>query len=229
MDAEFCCSDASAFSLGFAASHGGTLILESSENVLSDYVNTVRPCIISKPHTDAGRAFAEYLINAGCVSDEGILDSPSLAPAAAEYALKMNLNVLLGAKIISRENDRVLIYTNSGLQEIACKKIICAPEVKSDSKILNCIVSGTDPETLSEFERFGGRIRRSFEKGEFIVSLPFDPACRLNEARIEFVNKIKACFGASVQIDAFAADFEYSNGFDGIIEEFEAGAEYDLL
>ena len=229
MEVEFCCSDASAFSLGFAASHSGTLILENSENVLSDYVNTLRPCIISKPHTDAGRAFAEYLMNAGCVSEEGMLDSPSLAPAAAEYALKMDLNVLLGAKIVSVENDLVRIYTNSGLQEIVCGKIIRVPEVKTDFKMLNCIVSGTDCDTLLQFEKYGGRIRSSFEKDELIVSLPFDHACRLNEARIEFVNIIKACFGASVQIDAFAADFEYSNGFADIIEEFEAGAEYDIL
>ena len=46
---------------------------------------------------------------------------------------------------------------------------------------------------------------------------------------IEFVKKFRACFGTSVQIDAFAADFDYGSEFGGIIEEFEAGVGYDLL
>ena len=229
MNADYCCIDASAFSLGFAASNGNTLILEKSENVLSDFVNPITPCVVTEPKTDEGRAFAGHLRKAECISAEGILDTPSLAPAAAEYALNMNLNVLLGAKIISCEDNHVQIYTNSGIQNIFCKKIIRRPEAETGIKMLNCIVSGTDYNTLSEFEKFGGRINRSFEKDEFIVSLPFIPGCQLNEARIEFVNRIRACFGTSVQIDAFAADFENGSRFSGIIEEFEAGVSYDLL
>ena len=229
MNADYCCLDASAFSLGFAASHGNTLILEKSENVLSDFVNPVKLSTVTEPQTEEGRAFAEHLRKAGCVSDEGILDSPSLAPAAAEYALNMNFNVLLGVKIISCENNHIQIYTNSGLQKMVCKKIIRRPEAETGFKMLNCIVSGTDYNTLLKFEKFGGRISRSFEKDEFILSLPFMFGCQLNEARIEFVNAINACFGTAVQIDAFAADFEYNSGFGGIIEEFEAGVGYDLL
>lgn len=229
MNVDYCCLDASAFSLGFAASHAGTLILEKSENVLSDFVNPIKLCAVTEPQTDEGRAFAEHLRKSGCVSDEGILDAPSLAPAAAEYALSKNFNVLLGVKTVSCENNRVQIYTNSGLQNIVCKKIIRCPEAETDFKLLNCIVSGTDYNTLSEFKNWGGRINRSFKEYEFILSLPFMPGCQLNEARIEFVNKIRACFGSSVQIDAFASDFEYGSGFSGIIEEFEAGVGYDLL
>ncbi len=229
MNADYCCLDASAFSLGFAASHGSTLILEESENVLSDYVNSIKLSNVTEPQTDEGRAFAEHLRKAGCVSDEGILDSPSLAPAAAEYALNSKFNVLLGVKIISCENNHIQIYTNSGLQNIVCNKIIRCPEAKTGLKLLNCIVSGVDFNTLSEFEKFGGRISRSFKNDEFILSLPFMFGCQLNEARIEFVKKIRACFGASVQIDAFAADFDYGSEFGGMIEEFEAGVRYDLL
>ena len=229
MNVDYCCLDASAFSLGFAASHSGTLILEESENVLSDYVNPITPGIVTEAQTDEGKAFAEHLIKAGCVSDEEILDTPSLAPAAAEYAVNMKFNVLLGVKIISCEDNHIQIYTNSGLQNIVCDRIIRRPEAQTDFKMLNCIVSGTDYNTLSAFEKFGGRISRSFEKDEFILSLPFMLGRQLNEARIEFVNRIKACFGTSVQIDAFAADFEYGSGFGGIIEEFEAGVRYDLL
>lgn len=229
MNADYCCLDASAFSLGFAASHKGTLILEKSENVLSDYVNSITPCIVTEPHTQEGRVFSEYLKKAGCVSGEGILDSPSLAPAAAEYALDMDFNILLGVNMIFREDDLIKIYTNSGLHDIVCDKIICRPEAETGIKMLNCIVSGTDYKTLLKFGEFGGKITESFEKDEFILSLPFDIGCRLNEARIEFVDKIKACFGTSVQIDAFAADFEKVGVFGGIIEEFEAGAGYDLL
>ena len=229
MNMDYCCLDASAFALGFAASHGGTLILEESENVLSDFVNPIRPCIAAEPQTDEGRAFAEQLRKAGCVSDEGILDTPSLAPAAAEYALNEQLNVLLGVKIISCDNNHVQIYTNSGLQNIVCDKIIRCPEAVTGFKLLNCIVSGVDYNTLSEFEKFDGRISRSYKNDEFILSLPFMFGCQLNEARIEFVKKFRACFGASVQIDAFAADFDYGSEFGGIIEEFEAGVGYDLL
>lgn len=229
MNVNYCCLDASAFSLGFAASHENTLILEKTENVLSNYVNSIAPGIVTEPQTDKGRAFAEYLIKSGCVSDEGILDTPSLTPAAAEYALNMEFNVLLGAKIISCENNYIQVYTNSGLLNIVCNNIIRCPEAKSGFKFLNCIVSGTDYNTFSKFEKFGGRINRSFEKDEFIVSLPFMPGCHFNEARIEFVNRIRACFGTAVQIDAFATDFEYGSEYSGIIEEFEAGVGYDLL
>ena len=229
MNVNFCCLDASAFSFGFAASHENTLILEESENVLSNYVNSIATGIVTEPQTDKGKAFAEYLIKSGCVSNEGILDTPSLAPVAAEYALNMKFNVLLGAKIISCENNHIQIYTNSGLQNIVCNRIIRRPEAESGFKLLNCIVSGTDYNTLSEFEKFGGRINRSFENDEFIVSLPFMSGCQLNEARIEFVNRIRACFGTAVQIDAFATDFEYGSEYSGIIEEFEAGVGYDLL
>ena len=229
MNVDYCCLDASAFSLGFAASHGNTLILEESENVLSDFVNPIAPGIVTEPQTNESRAFAEHLRKAGCVSDEGILDTPSLAPVAAEYALNKKFNVLLGVKIIFCENNRIQIYTNSGIQNIVCNKVIRCPEAKTGFKLLNCIVSGTDYYTLSEFEKFGGRINRSFEKDEFILSVPFMFGCQLNEARIEFVNRIRACFGTSVQIDAFAADFDYGSGYSGIIEEFEAGVGYDLL
>lgn len=229
MNVDYCCPDASAFSLGFAASHGNTLILEKSENVLSDFVNPVKPGIITEPQTDEGRAFVGYLRKSGCVSDEGILDTPSLAPAAAEYALNMNFSVLLGVKIISCENNRIQIYTNSGLQNIVCNRIIRRPEAKTGFKMLNCIVSGTDHNTLLKFEKFGGRINRSFGKDEFILSVPFAFGCQLNEARIEFANRIRASFGASVQIDAFASDFDYGSEFSGIIEEFEAGVNYGLL
>lgn len=229
MNAQYCCLDASAFSLGFAASHKNTLLIEKSENVLSDYVNTVKPSVLSEPETSEGREFAGFLRKAGCVSEEGILDTPSLAPAAAAYALARQFDVLLGVKIVPIGNNHVRIYTNSGLQDIRCEKIIRSPEAKTNGKRLNCIVSGTDRNTLSEFERTGGRINESFEKDEFILSLPFASGCRLNEARIAFVNKLKVCFGTSVQIDAFAADFEYDNGFCGILEEFEAGVNYDLL
>ena len=229
MNAEYCCLDASAFSFGFAASHSGTLILEKSENVLSDFVNPITPCVVTEPRTDEGRAFAEHIRKSGCVSDEGILDSPSLAPAAAEYAVNMKFNILLGVKIISCENNNIRIYTNSGIQDIFCKKIIRRPVAETPFKKLNCIVSGTDCNILSEFEKYGGKISGSFEKDEFILSLPFMSDCQLNDARIEFVNKIKACFGTSIQIDAFASDFEYGSGFGGIIEEFEAGVNYDLL
>lgn len=229
MKADYCCLDASAFSLGFAASHSNTLILEKSENVLSDFVNPITPSVVTEPKTNEGKAFAEYLKKSGYVSDDGILDTPSLAPAAAEYAINMNFSVLLGIKIISFENNHIKIHTNSGLQDIVCGKIIRRPEAETGIKRLNCIVSGTDYSRLSEFEKYGGRIHKSFEKDEFILSLPFVSECRLNEARIEFVNKIKACFGTSIQIDAFASDFEYSSIFGGIIEEFEAGVSYDLL
>ncbi len=229
MNVDYCCLNASAFSLGFAASHAGTLILEKSENVLSDFVNPIKLCTVTEPQTDEGRAFAEHLKKAGCVSDEGMLDAPSLAPAAAEYALSKNFNVLLGVKIISCEDNHIEIYTNSGLQNIVCNQIIRRPEAKTGFKLLNCIVSGADYNTLLKFENFGGRINRSFVKDEFILSLPFMFGCQLNEARIEFVDKIKACFGASVQIDAFASDFDYGSDFGGIIEEFEAGVGYDLL
>lgn len=223
MNVEYCCLDASAFSLGFAASHGNTLILGKSENVLSDLVDPMKPCRLTEPRTEEGRAFAEYLRKVGCVSENGILDTPSLAPAAAEYALDMHLDVLLGVKIISCDNGHIRIYTNSGIRDVSCKKTVRRPEVKTDIKRLNCLVSGTDRDMLSAFERFGGRTDDSFEKDEYILSLPFPPACRLNEARIEFVNKFRACFGTSVQIDAFAVDFEYGSSFTGIMEEFEAG------
>ena len=223
MNVDCCCLDASAFSLGFAASHSGTLILGKSENVLSDYVDPITPGYVSVPQTEEGRAFAEHLRKAGCVSDEGILDTPSLAPAAAEYALNGNFNVLIGVKIIQFEKDRVRIYTNSGLQDIVCGRIIRRPEVKTDGKRLHCIVSETDRDTLTELEKYGGNIYRSFEKDEFIVSLPFQSDCQLNEARIAFVNLFRACFGEAVLIDAFAADFAYDSPFGGIIEEFEAG------
>ena len=229
MNTDYCCLDASAFSLGFASSHGGALILEKSENVLSDYVNPITPCTVTEPHTKEGRAFLRYLKSSGCVSADGILDSPSLAPAAAEYALNMNFNVLLGVRIISCENNRIRLYTNSGLQEIICKKIFGCPKPETDSKLLNCIVSGTDYNTLSQFMKFGAKITESYGKDEFIVSLPFKSGCLLNEARIEFVNKFRDCFGTSLQIDAFASDFENESGFGGIIEEFEAGVGYDLL
>lgn len=223
MNAEYCCLDASAFSFGFAASHPGTLILEASENVLSNYVGPITPGSVSEPHTEEGRHFAGSLREAGCVSEKGILDMPSLAPAAAEYALQMNFSVLLGVKILSCEKDRVRICTNSGLQDIFCRKIIRRPAVKTDMKMLNCIVSGTDRDTLSAFEAFGGRIYESFETDEFILSLPFKSGCLLNEARMGFVNRFRDCFGTSVQIDAFAADFDCGSSFGGIIEEFEAG------
>ena len=229
MNAEYCCLDASAFSFGFAAAHKNTLIIEKSENVLSDYVEPITPCTVTEPHTAEGRAFAGYLKKAGCVSCEGILDTPSLAPAAAEYALRMSFNILLGAKIISREKNTVRVYTNSGLQNIVCNKIIRRPRAENAFKRLNCIVSGTDRNTLSEFEKYGGIINVGFEKDEFIVSLPFESGCRLNDARIEFVNRIRECFGKAVLIDAFAADFEYDGGYNGIIEEFEAGVGYDVL
>ena len=229
MNTDYCCLDASAFSLGFASSHGGALILEKSENVLSDFVNPITPCTVTEPHTKEGRAFLEYLKKAGCVSADGILDSPSLAPAAAEYALNMKFNILLGVNIISRENNLIKIYTNSGLQNIVCNNIISRPETKQNFKMLNCLVSGVDYNTLSAFEKFGGKISKSFENDEYILSLPFVSGCRLNEARIDFVNRIRACFGTDVLIDAFAADFEYGRVYGGIIEEFEAGVNYDLL
>ena len=94
---DYCCFDASAFSLGFASAHSSTLILEKSENALSDYVNGIIPSIsLNTPVTDKGKAFSAFLQKSGCLSDNGILDSPSLAPAAAEYAL--NFNVLLGVR-----------------------------------------------------------------------------------------------------------------------------------
>lgn len=229
MNTDYCCLDASAFSLGFASSHGGALILEKSENVLSDFVNPITPCIVTEPRTKEGRAFFEYLKSSGCVSADGILDSPSLAPAAAEYALNKKFNILLGVNIISRENNHIKIYTNSGLQNVFCKNVICRQAVKTDFKMLNCLVSGVDYNTLSAFENIGGKIKRNFEKDEFILSLPFVSGCRLNEARIDFVNRIRACFGTDVLIDAFAADFEYGRVSGGIIEEFEAGVNYDLL
>lgn len=229
MNADYCCLDASAFSLGFASSHKNTLILERSENVLSDYVNAVRPCTVTAPRTDEGRVFTEHLRKAGCVSDKGILDAPSLAPAAAQYALHMKFEVLLGVSVIGCEENRIQIYTNSGIQNVFCRKIVRCPAVKTDIKRLNCIVSGIDRDTLSAFGACGGRISKSFEKDEFILSLPFSSECTIHEARIAFVNQIKACFGSSVPIDAFAADFEYGSGFCGITEEFEAGVNYDLL
>lgn len=229
MNVDYCCLDASAFSFGFAASHSNTLILEESENVLSDYVNPITPGTVAEPHTDEGRAFAEHLIKTGCVSDERILDTPSLSPVAADYALNKNLNVLLGVKIISCEKNNLQIYTNSGLQNIICNRIIRRPEAETGFKRLNCIISGADYNSLSAFKKLGGRINRSFEKDEFIVSLPFMFDCQLNEARIEFVDKIRACFGTSVQIDVFATDFEYGSEYSGIIEEFEAGVNYALL
>lgn len=229
MNVDYCCLDASAFSFGFAASHSNALILEESENVLSDYVNPITPSIVTEPQTDEGRVFAEHLRKNNCISCDGILDSPSLAPAAAEYALNMDYNVLLGVKIISCKNNHIQIYTNSGLQNIVCNNIITSPKTKTGFKMLNCIVSGVDCNTLSEFEKFGGKINRSFERDEYILSLPFIFGIHFNEARIEFANKIRACFGTSVQIDAFATDFEYGSEFSGIIEEFEAGVNYDLL
>lgn len=228
MNTEYCCLYASAFSLGFAASHKNVLILEKSENVLSDYVDPIRPCRITEPFTPEGRAFAGHLVKAGCVSEKGILDTPSLAPAAAEYALNMNFNVLLGVKIIHCEKDRIRIYTNSGLLDIVCRGLIRCPEVNTERKRLNCIVSATDLPTLAALEKYGVRISESFEKDEFIVSLPFEYGCRLNEARIETVKRFRDCFGESVRIDAFASDFAYDSGFGGIIEEFEAGVRYDL-
>ncbi len=83
----------------FSSAHSGTLLLEKSENAVSDYVNAIIPSEISEPHTCEGRAFVGFLKKRSCVSDNETLDSPSLAPAAAEYAL--NFNIILGAKVVS--------------------------------------------------------------------------------------------------------------------------------
>lgn len=230
INVNYCCFDASAFSLGFASAHNGTLLLEKSENALSDYVNAVIPGTITASRTDEGRNFADFLRKNGCVSDEGILDSPSLAPAAAEYALKFN--IILNVNIVSweKKNDgySILIHTNSGLQNVFCKKIVNRPTKLNDIKLLNCIVSDTDYKTLSKIETSGATIHKSFEKDEFIVSVPFEPECKLNEARLRFVEKIRKCFGTSVKIDAFAADFAVSSPYGDIIRDYEAGVEFDI-
>lgn len=226
----YCCLDASAFSFGFASAHSGTLLLEKSENALSDYVNAVIPSRIKEPRTAEGKAFADFLRKSGCVSDEGILDSPSLAPAAADYALKFN--ILLGASVVScGQTDggySILIHTNSGLQNVFCYHIVSRPVKLSGVKFLNCTVSDTDIETLSGIQPSGAIIHKSFEKNEFIVSMPFEPDCKLNEARIRFVNKMRRCFGTSIKIDAFAADFAAGTPYGDIIEDFEAGVSFDL-
>lgn len=226
----YCCLDASAFSLGFASTHGGTLLLEKSENALSDYVNAVIPSRISESQTDEGRVFADFLRKSDCVSADEILDSPSLAPAAAEYAL--NFNIIIGANVVSWDQINggynILIHTNSGLQNIFCKQIVSRPTKLISLKFLNCIVSGTDYETLSILEASGAIIHKSFEEDEFIVSMPFEPECKLNEARIQFVKKMRKCFGTSVKIDAFATDFAVGSAYGDIIKDFEAGVTFDL-
>lgn len=230
INVNYCCFDASAFSLGFASAHGGTLLLEKSENALSDYVNAVIPSRITVPRTDKGRAFADFLKKSGCVSDDGTLDSPSLAPAAAEYAL--DFNIILNTNIVfsEKKNDgyNVLIHTNSGLQNVFCKQIVNQPAKLNSIKFLNCIVSDTDYETLSKIEASGTIIHNSFEKDEFIVSMPFEPDCKFNEARIQFVEQMRKYFGTSVKIDAFAADFAGNPPYGDIIRDFEAGVEFDI-
>lgn len=226
----YCCFDASAFSLGFASAHGGTLLLEKSENALADYVNGLIPGKTGAPRTREGMAFADFLRKSGCVSDDGILDAPSLAPAAAEYALQFN--ILLGTRVISHEQTnggyRVLVHTNSGLQNIFCNHIVSRPAKLNSVKYLSCVVSGTDCGTLSKIEGAGATVRKSFEKGEYIISMPFEPDCKLNEARIRFVEKMRQHFGISVLIDAFAADFAFGSPWGDIIGDFEAGVTYDL-
>ena len=228
--AEFCCLDASAFSLGFAAAHGGTLLLEKSENGISDYVNAVIPGSVSAPVSDEGKAFADFLKKSGCVSESGLLDSPSLAPAAAEYAL--NFDIILNATVISIEKAdggyKILIHTNGGLQKVFCRQIICRPTTPNNIKFLNCVVSGTDLKTLLRLKEYGAIINESFEKDEFIISLPFEPQCNMNEARIRFTEIMKKCFGTSVIIDAFAADFAVGSACGDIIKDFEAGVGFNL-
>lgn len=229
--ANYCCLDASAFSLGFAAAHSSTLILEKTENALSDYVNGVIPGTAGEPSTEEGRTFAGFLRMRGCVSKEGIVDAPSLAPAAAEYALRFN--ILLDAMTVSCEQGssgcRILAYTNSGLQHIVCQKIVCRPSENGTVKYLNCVVSGTDRKTLSPVEAAGGVIRRSVEEGEFIISMPFGRHCTLDDARSRFAGSMREFFGSSVKIDAFASDFETGGAQRDIIEDFEAGVTFDLL
>lgn len=228
---KYCCFDSSAFSFGFACAHGNTLILEKSENALSDYVNGVIPCrILCAPQTIEGKKFFAFLKNSGCVNSKGVLDSPSLAPAAAEYAL--NFDVLLNTRVVSCEktNDgyTVLIHSNSGLQNVICEKIVSRPVADGCVKYFNCIVSGTEREALSKIEEYGATVHESFENDEFIISMPFNPECRLNEARITFVDRMKKCFGTSVKIDAFAADFSFGSAYRDIVEEFEAGVNFDI-
>ncbi len=230
INVDYCCFDASAFSLGFASAHSDTLLLEKSENALSDYVNAVIPSRIAEPHTAGGKAFADFLRKSGCVQDDGILDSPSLAPAAAEYALRYHM--ILHATVVSLEKRdggyHILIHTNSGLQNVFCKQIVNRPTNLNGIKFLNCIVSDTDDKTLSKMEASGIIISKSFEKEEYIISMPFEPECGLNEARSRFVEKMRGFFGTSVKIDAFAADFAVGSPYGEIIRDYEAGVEYDL-
>lgn len=228
---DYCCLDASAFSFGFASSHCNTLIIEKSENVLSDYVNGIIPCRInSMPVTDNGRDFYEFLKNGECISEHGILDSPSLAPLAAEYAI--DYNVILGAHVISIKKSEcgyiVKIYTNSGIQNIICKSVISRPKILNCLNFLNCVVSGTDREFLIPIEEYGARIHKCFEKDEFIISMPFNTDISFNEARIQFVSRMRQCFGATLKIDAFATDFVYGADTYNIIKEFEAGVTFEV-
>ena len=230
INVKYCCFDASAFSLGFASAHRDTLLLEKSENALSDYVNAVIPGRITEPHTAEGRAFADFLRKSGCVRDDGILDSPSLAPAAAEYALKYNiiLNTIIVSLEKRNEGFHILIHTNSGLQNVFCKHIVNRPSNSNGIKYLDCIVSDTNYQTLSKMEASGIIINKSFEREELIVSMPFEPECGVNEARIRFVEKMREAFGTSVKIDAFAADFAVGSPYGEIIRDYESGVELDL-
>ncbi len=219
---ENCLIGASAFSIGFALTHEDTVILEPSENVFSDFVNTINYCKVGKPVSDAGKKFYGFLKDDGYISKEGFLDTPSFATGGADFVNRNNLNILLGAKLICATENCVTVYTNSGIRKIECERIINLKENKSE-KVYNCIVFAEDKEAV---KRFPGKYIKSYAENEYIFSLRFDEEATVNEARIEFENIFKNIYPKNeVLLGYFADSFDYEHKYPDLLSEFEAGVE----
>lgn len=217
-----CCIGANAFSIGFALANKDTVIIESSENVFSNYVNTINCCSVGKPKTETGKMLYKFLSDDGYISKDGLLDTPSFATGGADFVNRNGLNILLGAKLISVSENCVTVYTNSGIRKIECERVIDSKESKTD-KIYNCLVFTENKKAL---KKFPGKFIKSYAENEYVFSLDFDENTTVNEARIEFENTFRKIYPDNeVLLGYFADEFDYKHTYSDLLSEFEAGVE----
>jgi len=171
-----CCIGATAAHLVYAATHPNTLILEPGEAPVPELCRTLRPTVAGIARSEAVRELLAVLAENGCISSDGRVDTPALAPAAAAYVAKKHLRLLFRARFVSCETVKdgcvVTYYDVEGLHRLPCKKVLADKPTPAPSYCLRCLASDVTEAQLTALQAAGFTADSGFEAGEVVLSLP---------------------------------------------------------
>ena len=173
---------ASAFCLGYAAAHADSLILEPGETLLPELTATLRPARFENAQSAVTRDFAARLREADCLTESGVVDTPSLAPAVAAYARAHAMRILFRSHFVEKTPENggftVTYVSVDGLHRIGCRRVLSAPQVFDEEKksVLRALVSDVTEEQKTKIRAAGCTVVPGFTADEWVVSLPVPDA-----------------------------------------------------